>query len=86
MKRFEGPPFNLCAQCGAELVAPNWTEHLGSGTSDTCGLVRRAATNSKRQYISRYRMRRAVKCSRKGLTDARTNGQNKEGGPYALQT
>jgi ribosomal protein L37AE/L43A len=28
MKRFEGPPLNLCAQCGAELVAPIWAEHL----------------------------------------------------------
>jgi ribosomal protein L37AE/L43A len=28
VKRFEGSPFNLCAQCGAELVAPIWTEHL----------------------------------------------------------
>jgi hypothetical protein len=31
-------------------------------------------------------MKRAVKCSRKGLTDACTNGQYNEGGPYALQT
>jgi ribosomal protein L37AE/L43A len=28
MKRFEGSPFNLWAQCGAEFVAPIWTEHL----------------------------------------------------------
>jgi ribosomal protein L37AE/L43A len=24
---FERPPFNLCAQCGAELLAPVWAEH-----------------------------------------------------------
>jgi hypothetical protein len=35
MKRFEGPLFNLCAQCGAELVAPIWAEHWSNGTSDT---------------------------------------------------
>jgi ribosomal protein L37AE/L43A len=28
MKWFAGPPFNLCAQCGAELIAPIWAEHL----------------------------------------------------------
>jgi hypothetical protein len=28
MKQFTRPPFNLCAQCGATLVAPTWAEHL----------------------------------------------------------
>jgi ribosomal protein L37AE/L43A len=28
MKRFEKPPLNLCAQCGAVLIAPIWAEHL----------------------------------------------------------
>ena len=28
MKQFQSPPFNLCAQCGAALIAPIWVEHL----------------------------------------------------------
>jgi ribosomal protein L37AE/L43A len=28
MKRFEKPPLNLCAQCGAALIAPIWAAHL----------------------------------------------------------
>lgn len=28
MKQFQRPPLNLCAQCGAALIAPIWAEHL----------------------------------------------------------
>jgi ribosomal protein L37AE/L43A len=28
MQRFQSPPFNLCAQCGAALNAPIWAKHL----------------------------------------------------------
>jgi ribosomal protein L37AE/L43A len=28
MKQFESPPLNLCAQCGAALIAPIWAESL----------------------------------------------------------
>lgn len=28
MRQFQSPPFNLCAQCGATLIAPIWAEHL----------------------------------------------------------
>lgn len=28
MKTFERPPLNLCAQCGAAVIAPMWAEHL----------------------------------------------------------
>ena len=28
MKQFQSPPFNLCAQCGAALIAPIWVEHF----------------------------------------------------------
>lgn len=28
MSGFERPPANLCAECGAELIAPMWAEHL----------------------------------------------------------
>jgi ribosomal protein L37AE/L43A len=28
VKWFERPPFNLCAQCGAALIAPIWAEHV----------------------------------------------------------
>lgn len=28
MKRFGRPPLNLCAQCGAALIAPIFAEHL----------------------------------------------------------
>jgi ribosomal protein L37AE/L43A len=28
MRQLQSPPFNLCAQCGAALIAPIWAEHL----------------------------------------------------------
>lgn len=28
MRIFDKPPFNLCTQCGAALIAPIWAEHL----------------------------------------------------------
>ena len=28
MKTFDRPPLNLCAQCGAALIAPTWVEQL----------------------------------------------------------
>jgi ribosomal protein L37AE/L43A len=43
MKAFERPPFNLCAQCGAALIAPIWAEHLDERhvrnlwSCDACG-------------------------------------------------
>jgi ribosomal protein L37AE/L43A len=43
MKEFRRPPLNLCAQCGAALVAPIWAEHLDERhvrnlwSCDTCG-------------------------------------------------
>jgi ribosomal protein L37AE/L43A len=42
MKWFERP-FNLCAQCGAALIAPIWAEHLNDRhvrnvwSCETCG-------------------------------------------------
>jgi ribosomal protein L37AE/L43A len=43
MKPFTPPPFNLCAQCGAALIAPIWAEHLDERhvrnlwSCDACG-------------------------------------------------
>lgn len=43
MKSFTRPPFNLCAQCGAALIAPIWAEHLDERyvrnlwSCDACG-------------------------------------------------
>ena len=43
MKAFERPPFNLCAQCGAALIASIWAEHLDERhvrnlwSCDACG-------------------------------------------------
>ena len=43
MRQFQCPPFNLCAQCGATLVAPIRAEHLDGRSvrnlwsCETCG-------------------------------------------------
>lgn len=43
MKPFQNPRLNLCAQCGAALIAPIWAEHLDERkvrnlwSCETCG-------------------------------------------------
>src|ERR1700752_5151788 len=43
MRIFDRPPFNLCAQCGAALIAPTSAEHLDDRhvrnlwTCEACG-------------------------------------------------
>lgn len=43
MRTFDKPPFKLCAQCGAALIAPIWAEHLNDRhvrnlwTCEACG-------------------------------------------------
>ena len=38
-------------QCGADVIAPEWCEHVSAHCVRTCGLARHATINLKRKYV-----------------------------------